>query len=236
MNTLRALLPLALLLSLAACPPVEPTSVQGDLSDRQNDPRADLPGLGGPDPGAGLPDLYAESCRVLESRVLGRDALETLELTDDTEGRPRRETRAFNGDETGRSTYVYDAQGRWTQVDATSNGLRTTTRLTWDNGGRLTGATVTEPFGDVTTFVYTWAGDRLVSMAAEARYGDVSAVSRWGARYAYASDGRLVKKSILSYDDVALTVGYDYDKNGHLVVKRFKEPARTALPVEDAYT
>lgn len=236
MKTLRALFPFALLLSLAACPPVEPEFYSVDVSDRQNDPRADLPGLGGPDPGAGLPDLYAESCRVLESHVLGRDALETLELVDDAEGRPKSQRRAFNDDETGRATYAYDAQGRLTQIEATNHDLKTTTRFTWDNDGRLTGATVTDPFGDVTTFVYAWAGDRLLSMAAEARYGDVSPVSRWGARYAYAEDGRLVKKTLLSNDNIALTVGYDYDKNGHVVVKRFKEPDRNALPVADAYT
>jgi YD repeat-containing protein len=40
----------------------------------------------------------------------------------------------------------------------------------------------------------------------------------------------------VTFNNVALTVGYDYDKNGHMVVKRFKEPVRTALPIEDAYT
>jgi hypothetical protein len=236
MKTLRTLSLLPLLFTLTACPPVQSDVAFADVSDGQNDPRAAAPGLGGPDPGAGLPDPYADSCRVTESRVLGKDAVETFELADDTMGRPEWQIRSFNERETGRTTYTHDAQGRMTQIDAVTYDLKTTTRFTWDAAGHVTGATVTDPFDAVATFTYTWEGDRLVSMEAEERFEGGGEPSRWGTRYAYAEDGRLVKKRLLRGDSATLEVEYDYDAEGHLVVKRFQPSGDHTLPVEDAYT
>lgn len=236
MKTLRTLALLPLFFTLTACPPVQSDVAFADISDEQNDPRASTPGLGGLDPGAGLPDLYADTCRVTESRVLGKDAVETFELADDAMGRPEWQTRSFNDEETGRTTYTHDEKGHLTKIEATTYDLTTTTRFTWDAAGHVVGATVTDPFDAVATFVYTWEGDRLVSMEAEERFSGVDSTSRWGTRYSYTDDGRLAKKRLLRADELVQTVEYDYDAQGQLVVKRFEQGGDHTLPVEDAHT
>jgi YD repeat-containing protein len=180
--------------------------------------------------------VYADACRVTESRVLGKAAVEIFELFDDEQGRPEVQTRSFNDRETGRTTYTHDAEGHLTQIEATAYDLTTTTRFTWDAAGHVTGAKVTDPFDAVSTFTYTWEGDRLVSMEAEERFSGVDEPSRWGTRYAYADDGRLATKRLLRSNSTTLTVEYDYDDAGHLVVKRFQSTGDHTLPVEDAYT
>lgn len=205
---------LTVVLSLAGCPPPDEPLSTTVLRDTVPDPRAELRGLGGYDPGAGLPMLGADACEIQElvngvKVVFYRQFDDAGHLIRETEGAEDRlpvSVTVYRRDDDGRvvqrttttSTeaaeilnYVYDRAGRLVYVQSA-----TSPRIGWSYSyteqGVLGATTSTNTSGSVAY--------------------DIS--------YAYTESGQLERKTLnFGGRRANLDIDYGYDAGGYLTSK-----------------
>lgn len=221
------------LLTLTACPPPETGGVAdpAGVSDLWFDPRADLPGMGGHDPGAGLPEVGEGACRRTVSRPADSELLEVYETTH-ADGLRASIARLYDGNPVWSETWRYDGRGRVARIEGRSG--RSDSVITFSYG-RLDAPLEALREDSVGTERWAYRHDAeggLVEQQHGFRDGDEP-----DRRATYVRDeaGRLVEKRLQRGSSPPLVVEYTYDAEGRLALKTYDDQAAHADPVEELY-